>query len=107
MTYNPFQLVFDMLSPQSGTNISTLMALTSILAFIAILWQVIPLILNSDNDKLVTQKKSNIKKILIAFAIIISIEAIIRGANILRYKSGFQGGAISTTYSVAKNTITE
>ena len=73
-------MVNDLLA---SADIVKLFALTGILTFIAVLWQVIPLMLNSDNEKLVAQKKSNIKKILVAFAILISIEVFIAGAGAL------------------------
>ncbi len=75
--FNPFEVVFYLFYEQlSHSGLTPLIKLTSGLAFASVLWQVLQIMMHSDSDKLIEQKKSNIKKILIAFAIIISIQAI-------------------------------
>ena len=112
LTINPFAPVLELLKPSNSSNVFKFFALTGLLAFIAILWQVIPLMLNSDNEKLVAQKKSNIKKILIAFAILISIEAILAGigsmSRLMWGSGGSNGNGINGNTGTNKNiTITE
>ena len=79
---HPFSIVFDLFFT-SNSDVAKLIGLTGLLALVTIVFQGIQIFFNSGNQKIVEQKKSNIKKILIAFAIIISIEGLIRGLNVL------------------------
>ncbi len=89
----PFSIVFDLFFT-SNSDVVKLIGLTGLLALVAIVFQGIQIFFNSGNQKIVEQKKSNIKKILIAFAIIISIEGLIRGINVLWINAN--GGSIAS-----------
>lgn len=75
---NPFELAEYILSDNSRNGLGTILTLASVLAFICVIWQITQLMLHSSDEKVVEQKKKNIRKILIAYAVIISICALIQ-----------------------------
>ena len=91
LTVNPFEMVTDLFKASSGSGVLTLMGLTSGLAFVCVLWQVIQLMIHSSDEKEVSRRKSYIIKILIAYAILIVIIGLINMARRLNISQGSGG----------------
>ena len=58
-------------------EVKTILAFLSVLAFIGILWQILRLFFNADNDQIARSVKHNIITIIIAYAIILTVMFIV------------------------------
>ncbi len=96
-TINPFDMINSFLAPTTSSKLPLLISIVSGVAFIAILWQVFQIMGASGEEKVVAKKKSNIIKILIAYAVIILIPVLIATAKSLSDRNSYPTGGSGTS----------